>query len=112
MAGSSAKWSGPLTLTDVKLDPDQIPAPGSPAGAYILIQGCEPWTMAREALSRAGLAPCPACEGRPLPRRSYCLVCDRASTDGRVLYPGLPVDSHPDPDWRDDRDRPSHRRTG
>lgn len=43
--------------------------------------------------------PCPVCRGRPKAKKSYCLKCDRTGSDGRVQFPGLPIDAAPSADY-------------
>jgi hypothetical protein len=44
---------------------------------------------------------CPVCGGHPEAsgRRSYCLRCDKAASDGRVVYGGLDVGAVMNPGW-------------
>jgi hypothetical protein len=44
---------------------------------------------------------CPVCGGHPehAGRRAYCLACDKAASDGRVVYGGLDVGAAMNPGW-------------
>lgn len=89
--------------TDLGLDLDRIAARRVPRD-WMYIDGVEPWSMADEALYRAGLARCKGCgrhrdDGPVSPASRYCGRCDSAGLDGRVNYPGEEVGSRIDPDY-------------
>lgn len=87
-----------LLASDLRLDLDGLVAP-KPVREWIYLDGVGPWEAATHDDVSAGTVPCPVCGGRPLPASRYCSLCDHAGLDGRVAYPGLPVDTQPHPDY-------------
>jgi hypothetical protein len=87
------------TFTDANIKEDRIISPGYIAGDdWCYLEGSGPWDWegVDEPVIRRR---CPVCGSLPLRRREYCARCDRAGLDGRVTYPGLAVDSAPDPTY-------------
>lgn len=90
--------------TDLDLDLDRIAVvPATPRGPRfsVVLEGSGPWCWEQwdHAGTRRKEWPCAVCGGGALPRTWYCAACDRAGTDGRMTYPGLPVGRYLDPDW-------------
>lgn len=85
---------------DLNLDLDKLPArPVSDAdGAWVYLEGCEPWEALIHDATMEGRCACPVCKEHPK-RRHYCLHCDRTGLDGRATFPGLSVDAAPDPTY-------------
>lgn len=87
--------------TDLGVDLDRVADRPRAPSFGLFLEGSGPWDW--EAWDHEGTRarrwPCAVCGGGPLRRTWYCPACDRAGTDGRVLYPGLPVGSHLNEDW-------------
>lgn len=84
--------------TDLEYDLEQVPDHRTVGGVvWIFVQGVTAWSHADDDADT-----CPACGGGKLPRNRYCLRCDRAGLDNVAKYPGEPVGSRLNPDYKPD----------
>lgn len=87
-----------LTATDLGIDLDELAAEKS-TREWIYLDGVGPWEARQHDAVHDRRNPCPVCGGAVLPKKRYCSYCDRAGLDGCVVYPGLPINTRPHPDY-------------
>lgn len=86
--------------TDLHLDLDRFPSRVVPDLGWIFVDGppgCYSMENQWEVMKAGGI--CFGCENKPLRQPGYCGRCDHCWLDGRMEFPGLPVDYAPDPDY-------------
>lgn len=91
-------WNREQPASALRVDLGMVPDYRGGDG-WVYMEGREPWSMVDHARAFQGLAPCPVCNDAPLKRTRYCAGCDRTGLDGRVAFPGEPVNSRPNPDY-------------